>query len=125
MKDKKLRLEDAINATRAAVEEGIVPGGGTRYNWQQGFGVVEYDEERFRIDTVGIYDGHSIYNGKEYIGKKLGSYLLSEAIKKSFEFGSKRVWVHTCSLDHKNALKNYLSRGMAIFKSEILNTKIA
>ncbi|MBF2066069.1 MAG: chaperonin GroEL [Calothrix sp. C42_A2020_038] len=29
MKDKKLRLEDAINATKAAVEEGIVPGGGT------------------------------------------------------------------------------------------------
>ena len=29
MRDKKLRLEDAINATRAAVEEGIVPGGGT------------------------------------------------------------------------------------------------
>merc|ERR1712157_215083 len=28
MKDKKLRLEDAINATKAAVEEGIVPGGG-------------------------------------------------------------------------------------------------
>ena len=31
MKDKKLRLEDAINATRAAVEEGIVPGGGTAF----------------------------------------------------------------------------------------------
>ena len=29
LKDKKLRLEDALNATRAAVEEGIVPGGGT------------------------------------------------------------------------------------------------
>lgn len=29
MKDKKLRIEDALNATRAAVEEGIVPGGGT------------------------------------------------------------------------------------------------
>merc|ERR1711939_656905 len=29
MKEKKLRLEDAINATRAAIEEGIVPGGGT------------------------------------------------------------------------------------------------
>ncbi|NET60040.1 MAG: chaperonin GroEL [Symploca sp. SIO2E6] len=29
MKDRKLRLEDAINATKAAVEEGIVPGGGT------------------------------------------------------------------------------------------------
>src|SRR6476620_2415111 len=31
MKDKKLRLEDAINATKAAVEEGIVPGGGTLF----------------------------------------------------------------------------------------------
>ncbi len=31
MKDKKLRLEDAINATRAAVEEGIVPGGGATF----------------------------------------------------------------------------------------------
>ena len=56
---------------------------------------------------------------EEYMGKKLGSYLLSEAIKKSFERGSKRVWVHTCSLDHKNALSNYLSRGMHIYKTEI------
>ena len=58
---------------------------------------------------------------EEYIGKKFGGHLLSEAIKKSFYTGSKRVWVHTCSLDHKHALKNYLSRGMKIFKSEILN----
>ena len=58
---------------------------------------------------------------EEYIGKKLGGYLLSEAIKISFNTGSKRIWVHTCSLDHKNALQNYLSRGMKIFKSEILN----
>tara|TARA_B100000965_G_C19023170_1_gene511939 strand:+ start:42 stop:545 length:504 start_codon:yes stop_codon:yes gene_type:complete len=57
---------------------------------------------------------------EEYIGKKLGSYLLSEAIKKSFEFGSKRVWVHTCSLDHKNALSNYISRGMQIYKTETI-----
>ena len=31
MKDKKLRIEDALNATRAAVEEGIVAGGGTTF----------------------------------------------------------------------------------------------
>nr|ARW68394.1 60-kDa chaperonin [Chondria sp. (in: red algae)] len=31
MKEKKLRLEDAINATKAAIEEGIVPGGGSTY----------------------------------------------------------------------------------------------
>ena len=57
---------------------------------------------------------------KEYFGRKLGSYLLSEAIKQSFRMKCLRVWAHTCSLDHKNALKNYLSRGMKIFKSETL-----
>ena len=62
---------------------------------------------------------------EDYFGKKLGGYLLSEVIKKAFELNINRVWLHTCSLDHKNALKNYLSRGMAIFKSEILKTKIA
>jgi ribosomal protein S18 acetylase RimI-like enzyme len=56
----------------------------------------------------------------EYFGKQLGGYLLSEAIKQSFRMKSSRVWVHTCSLDHKNALRNYLSRGMKIFKSETL-----
>jgi len=58
---------------------------------------------------------------EEFQNKKLGSYLLSEAIKKSFEKNISRVWVHTCSLDHKNALRNYISRGMKIFKTEILN----
>jgi len=58
---------------------------------------------------------------EEYQNKKLGSYLLSEAIKISFEKKINRVWVHTCSLDHKNALNNYTSRGMKIFKTEILN----
>ena len=58
---------------------------------------------------------------EEYIGKKYGGYLLTEAIKNSFLLGSKRVWVHTCSLDHHHALKNYLSRGMKIFQTETLN----
>ena len=58
---------------------------------------------------------------EDYHNKKLGSYLLSIAIKKSFMDNTKRVWVHTCSLDHKNALKNYLSRGMRIFKTESIS----
>ena len=60
----------------------------------------------------------------EYLGKKYGGYLLSEAIIKSFEKSIERVWVHTCSLDHKNALKNYQARGMKIFKSEKINVNI-
>ena len=57
---------------------------------------------------------------EEYQNKKLGSFLLSYAIKKSFRENIERVWLHTCSLDHKNALNNYLARGMKIFKSEIV-----
>ena len=57
---------------------------------------------------------------EEYQNKKLGSFLLSQAIKKSFKENVNRVWLHTCSLDHENALKNYLARGMKIFKSEIV-----
>jgi ribosomal protein S18 acetylase RimI-like enzyme len=55
---------------------------------------------------------------EEYQNQKLGSYLLSSAIKNSFLNKPKRVWVHTCSLDHHNALKNYIARGMKIFKTE-------
>ena len=74
-----------------------------------------FDKEKndYEIAYFGILE--------EYIGKKFGGYLLSEAIKNAFKFNTKRVWLHTCSLDHKHALKNYLSRGMKIFKSENLN----
>ena len=68
------------------------------------------DIKEAEIAYFGILD--------EYYGKKLGGYLLSEAIKHSFLKGATRLWVHTCSLDHKNALNNYLSRGMKVFKSE-------
>ena len=57
---------------------------------------------------------------EQYQNKKLGSYLLSEAIKKSFDDNINRVWVHTCTLDHKNALSNYIARGMKIFKTETI-----
>ena len=58
---------------------------------------------------------------EEYHNQKLGSYLLSTAIKNSFLIKPKRVWVHTCTLDHKNALSNYISRGMKIFKKETIS----
>ena len=75
--------------------------------------VFHKDEKEVEIAYFGILE--------EYQNKKLGSYLLSEAIKKCFEFEIKRVWLHTCSLDHKHALNNYISRGMKIFKSEKIN----
>ena len=61
----------------------------------------------------------------QFIGKKYGGYLLSEALKLGFRKNTKKVWLHTCSLDHKHALKNYLGRGMKIFKSESINLDIS
>jgi ribosomal protein S18 acetylase RimI-like enzyme len=55
---------------------------------------------------------------KEFFGKGIGGYLLTDAILTSFNQRINKVWVHTCTLDHANALKNYLARGMKIFKTE-------
>ena len=72
--------------------------------------IFHYEKKETEIAYFGILE--------EYQNKKLGSFLLSDAIKRSFEDDIDRVWLHTCSLDHKNALNNYLSRGMKIFKEE-------
>ena len=72
--------------------------------------ITHKDKNEVEIAYLGLLE--------EYQNKQLGSYLLSSAIKNSFLNNTQRVWVHTCSLDHKNALKNYIARGMKIFKKE-------
>jgi ribosomal protein S18 acetylase RimI-like enzyme len=55
---------------------------------------------------------------KEFRGLKLGSMLLNHAIASASRKNPSRMWVHTCSLDHKHALQNYKSKGFEIFKEE-------
>ncbi|MGD9044485.1 MAG: GNAT family N-acetyltransferase [Desulfobacterales bacterium] len=55
----------------------------------------------------------------KFIGKGFGSYLLSHAIKSAWDWeGTRRVWVHTCTLDHPTALQNYKARGLEVYKVE-------
>tara|TARA_B100000795_G_C22532407_1_gene335651 strand:- start:20 stop:526 length:507 start_codon:yes stop_codon:yes gene_type:complete len=80
-------------------------------------------------DLVGFYE-QEFHKGKnemeliqmgvlkEYQGKKLGSFLLKYIIQNTFNRDIERLWVHTCSLDHKYALNNYLSKGFNVFKKE-------
>ena len=84
-----------------------------------GFFELIYHKNKFEIEIA--------YFGllKDFMDKKLGGYMLTEAIKISFSYKVKRVWVHTCSLDHKNALNNYLARGMKIYNIETVSTKSA
>ena len=74
--------------------------------------IIHKDKNEVEIAYLGLLE--------EYQNKHLGSYLLSSAIRNSFLVSTSRVWVHTCSLDHKNALKNYIRRGMKIFKKETI-----
>tara|TARA_B100001057_G_scaffold283747_1_gene284108 strand:+ start:636 stop:1142 length:507 start_codon:yes stop_codon:yes gene_type:complete len=73
--------------------------------------IIHSDLQEIEIAYFGLLEEHH--------NKKLGGHLLCNAIKKSFfNKNIKRVWVHTCTFDHKNALKNYLARGMKIYKKE-------
>ena len=53
-----------------------------------------------------------------FIGRGLGTELLSAAIDRAWQLRPKRIWVHTCTLDHPRALQNYRSRGFEPYKSE-------
>ena len=90
------------------------------YVLKEGIQLVGYFEQIFYKDAK---EYEIAYFGilEDYIGKRYGGYFLSEAIKICFKIGCNRAWVHTCSLDHKHALKNYKARGMKVFKSENVN----
>jgi GNAT superfamily N-acetyltransferase len=53
-----------------------------------------------------------------FVGKGIGGSLLSAAISRAWDMGAERVWVHTCTLDHPQALRNYQARGFRIFEVE-------
>jgi len=65
------------------------------------------DNDNVKIEYFGLSPG--------FIGKGIGSHLLSSAIATAWGRNAKRVWVHTCSLDHPAALSNYKARGMMIY----------
>ncbi len=84
-----------------------------------GFYELEFHQSKNEIELIqmGIL--------KEFQGRKLGSILLNHVIHSAFSSSTaKRLWVHTCSLDHKYALKNYLSKGLKVFKKEEIEFEV-
>lgn len=80
--------------------------------------------ERF----VGWYELRTVDDGSveiayfglapDAIGRGLGRHLLSCAVRDAWASGARRVWVHTCTLDHPHALANYQSRGFVPYRTE-------
>jgi GNAT superfamily N-acetyltransferase len=54
-----------------------------------------------------------------FVGQGLGKYLLTCAVRRAWERGASRVWVHTSSLDHPAAFSNYLARGFRVWRQEV------
>jgi GNAT superfamily N-acetyltransferase len=52
------------------------------------------------------------------LGRGFGKHLLSCAVRDAWALGPSRVWLHTCTLDHPNALPNYVARGFVPYKTE-------
>jgi GNAT superfamily N-acetyltransferase len=92
---------------------------------------VLYDEGTpagyFELDGRSDHDVEIAYLGvlPAFIGRRLGGWLLSEAIGRAFAMGSRRVWVHTCTLDSHNALANYQARGMRVFNEQTAAVDLA
>ena len=72
--------------------------------------IEKHNNKEFELINMGILS--------EFRSKGFGSLLLNHVLKQSSDNKAKKVWVHTCSLDHKFALANYLSRGFKVFKKE-------
>ena len=75
--------------------------------------IEKHNNKQFELINMGILS--------DYRSKGFGSLLLNHVLKQSYNNKAEKVWVHTCSLDHKFALANYLSRGFKIFKKEQIN----
>ena len=76
----------------------------------------------FELQNTALGDVEIMYFGlaEDFIGKGFGGYLLTRAIKSAWALPDvKRVWLHTCSLDHLSALQNYKARGFKIYKEEV------
>jgi len=60
----------------------------------------------------------------EFVGQGLGSHFLTRTIETAWRGAEdaqtkpSRVWLHTCSLDHRYALKNYLARGFKLYETK-------
>ena len=74
----------------------------------------------FELEAQAQGDLEVAYFGllPQFIGRGLGSHLLTAAIERGWQRGARRVWLHTCTLDHPQALANYQARGLRLYRQE-------
>lgn len=81
-------------------------------------GFIEYilDKDYTEVLYFGLFP--------EFIGKGYGKYFLEIAIEKAWSYDPTWIQLNTCTLDHPNALPNYLKAGFKIVKTEIHQRRV-
>ena len=59
----------------------------------------------------------------DYIGRGLGPALLGWALERAWSYAPRRVWLHTCSLDHPKALAVYRRAGFEVYDREVVSVE--
>ena len=74
----------------------------------------------FELDRQPSGSTEIVYFGliPQFVGKGFGKAFLEDCINTAWSENETRIWLHTCTLDHPNALPNYLGRGFKVFKEE-------
>jgi len=98
-------------ADREALHTWVLYEGGAPAGY---FELEQQDAGNVEIAYFGLLPG--------YHGRGLGGWLLGECIARAWDLGARRVWVHTCSLDHPAALGNYRARGLRVFAEATRST---
>ena len=60
----------------------------------------------------------------EYVGRGFGKYLLAWGLTRAWSYRPRRVWVHTCSLDHPRAIGVYQRAGLEVFHREVVQEPV-
>lgn len=61
---------------------------------------------------------------RDFIGQRLGKWFLQWTIDKAYSYEPKRLWLHTCTLDHRNALPNYTKAGFVLYRQEAIHREL-
>ncbi|MBV9555325.1 MAG: GNAT family N-acetyltransferase [Alphaproteobacteria bacterium] len=77
----------------------------------------------FELDAAGARETELCYFGlmPEFIGRRLGPFLLNAAIEQAWSRPLERFWVHTCTFDHKRALPLYQRAGFVVFARRLVS----
>ena len=111
------RWRDRWDWTDEQIRTHLADPGSTVYVAKRGDALAGYYELRRVTDDDSVEVAYFGIVSAEF-GRGLGKHLLSCAVRDAWALGPSRVWLHTCTLDHPNALPNYVARGFVPYKTE-------